>query len=148
VSDKLTITVGAAVSTRLNDSDQALPFGGVDWQISDDWKLGGEATDFGGTFRLTRQLAAQWSASLFAGFAQREFRLDPQSAISDGILRDSFAPVGLELGWKLSDHSLIRVDAGFSAYEQLRIDDHSGNQIAKKNVDPAPFVGVTASFVF
>lgn len=147
VSDRLSYSFGVSGRTRLEDDPSFFPILGIDWEITRGLTLSTSGAGAGGQIRLTQALSDQWAVSAVVGYEQREFRLDDKP-IADGVFRDSRVPVGVELAWRPTDAFSARLTAGYVVWQEIEFDDADGDEVSEDDVDPAPYVGISANWQF
>ena len=153
-SDTLTLGLGMQISTRLEDDLLYIPSPIIDWRISEQFfisnmrgpvsypaSLGIEAV-----FYLSREM----NVSIGTRYEYRRFRLNDEGpvAIQDGVGTNSGFPVWLRYEWRPVPEIRLHLLGGLTFGQQLELDDRNGGQLAKENVDIAPFVGFFLGFEF
>lgn len=143
-SDKFAIIFGAAASTQLEDNVTVLPFLGIDWEISETLRLRSQGT----TLSLEQALTERWSAALSAGFESRQFRLNDDSPLPEGVIRDQLLGVGLSAAYTFEGGSSIRFGGGAIVYRELEALNRNGLEVGEQDVDPAPFIFISGNVKF
>jgi hypothetical protein len=144
VSDSLGLTFGVIAKTRLEDDAIAVPLLGVRWQINDKLSLENEGLGL----KLITKINEQWRASIFGRFELRDYRLDDDNSIPEGVLRDTRVPVGLGIEWRPNPRVSVSLTGGATVYQKFTFDDANGDQIESDRTRPTPFIGLSASFAF
>ncbi|MBY0313864.1 MAG: porin family protein [Phycisphaerales bacterium] len=144
VSDDLFVTAGVIVKSRLEDDVLVVPLLGVRWQINDRLSLENETLGL----RFSAKASDQLTASIFARYEIRDYRLSDQSSIPDGVLEDSRIPVGATLKWSPSRNLAIAFSAGAIVWQRYEFKDSNGDDVANDRTRPAAFVGLSAEISF
>jgi hypothetical protein len=138
-SENLSLGLGAAVATHMEDDPSVLPIIALNWQINDRWNL---RTLNGATITYDVSGDKSFLVDLSARFQQREYRTD-----SDTSLRDRMVTVELGATYNFSRHFGLRGFAGVAAGRSIQR-RFKGDKAGDKDVDPAPIVGVRAFMTF
>jgi len=153
-SDDLTLTLGVAVSDRLEDDVRVLPFVGVEWRFAENLRLSSiEAGRVltggtGGGIGLVYEAREDLRFVAGGGFSGREFRLDENGPIADGVLRDDRAIAGLGLVWEPSEAVSVELGAGAVVWSNIETLDSSGSTIGDEDGDPAPYITARVKILF
>jgi hypothetical protein len=143
-SENLEVSLGVAAASRLEDDAYALPFIGVDWQLTGSTRLVAEGPEV----RLEQRFTAGLDGYLLADYDLRQFRLDEDGPLDGGAFRDEQIDLGAGLNWTPIDGVRIGVEGGLTVWRELTTLSADGADLGVTEVDPAPFVGftLTASF--
>lgn len=141
-SDDLSLSFGIAALTRLEDATWVLPYFGFDWRLSDRVTL---ATDGAGLV-LDARLSRDWSAAVAAEYEMRQFRLNDDNAISDGVYQDDQITLSGELTWRASESTTLQLTGGLAAWQESTFLDGAGSKLGEVETDPGLFAAVTLSF--
>jgi hypothetical protein len=142
ISDTFALTFGTAASTQLEDNVTVIPFLGVDWEISQTLRLRSQGT----TLNLEQALTERWSAALSAGFESRQFRLNDDSPLPEGVIRDRLIGLGLSPpGDCLPPPPSIPPAI---VYRELEALNRDGLEVGEQDVDPAPFIFISGNIKF
>lgn len=144
VSENFGLTFGAIAKTRLEDDAIVVPLLGVKWRIDEKLTLENEGLGL----KLSASITEQWRAFVFGRFELRDYRLDDDNPIPEGVLRDQRVPVGLGIEWRPTPRVSVTLIGGAMVYQKFEFDDSSGNQIESDRTRPTPFVGLSASIAF
>lgn len=144
VSDDLLITAGLIVKSRLEDDVLVVPLLGVRWQINERLSLENETLGL----RFSAKVNDELTASIFARYEIRDYRLSDQSSIPDGVLEDSRVPIGATLKWSPSRSFAIAFSAGAIVWQRYEFKDSNGDDVANDRTRPAAFVGLSAEISF
>lgn len=144
LSEKFALSFGLQGRTRLEEDARLLPLLGIEWQITDDVRLSTE----GPGLRLTVRLDDAWSFNVGAAWELREYRLEDDAPIPEGVLRDSRFIVGAGFDFTPSPWVTLSLFGGVVAWQEYRFDDRDGNELLEDNTDPTGFIGFSAAFRF
>lgn len=137
-NERFALTFGVFATTLLEESVRVLPLIGVEWQISEKWRL---ATQGAGG-QLGYQLNPPLRLFLGMNFESRDFRLDAESSIPKGVVRDESFPISLGLEWKPSPTASLTVQAGNAFGRTIEFNDRDGRGLAEEEVDGSMFVAL------
>ncbi|MBC7834953.1 MAG: hypothetical protein H7Y88_07610 [Phycisphaerales bacterium] len=143
-SEDLALSFGLGVRTRLEDDPYVLPVLGLEWQINDKVRF---ATEGLGA-RVTAAIDDEWSVWISGAYESREFRLEEDGPLPDGVVNDSRFPIGVGVQWKPSANLVFEVAGGVVVWQEFEIDDSDGDEVAEVQTDPAAFIraGVRIAF--
>lgn len=144
LSDKLSLSLGFAVQSRLENSASFFPLLGVDWQISDRVRL----SSFGPGLRLTANINDDWAVFIAGTFHRREYRLDDDGSIPSGIIRDRRARFGAGVSYAPCDMVKLELFGGVDAFQRFYFDDENGHRVASEKTQSAPFIALSAAIRF
>lgn len=151
-SERFVLGGGIGVSTELDDDVLIVPIITAFYQMNENWMFaagGGEAAagrTLGAT--LTWQPQPDLGVSLTGAWDRREFRLDDDGPIVDGIATDSRVDIILGVNWGITGHVTLRVEGGVSVAQEYQFDDEDGDEVLDTSSDPTPFVGGSLRFEF
>lgn len=142
--ERFGMTFGVAASTRLEDHVHVLPLVGVNWRISQRWRLDVEGA--GGKLSY----AFRPPLRVFVGLAYElhEFRFAGDSSIPEGVLRDQSFPVSLGLDWRPYPATRVVFALGSNFDTTYRVRDSQGHTLFDKDAAGAPFVSLAIHFGF
>lgn len=143
-SDRLTTTFGVIAKTRLEDDAIAVPLLGVEWKITDTVTLENEGLGL----KLRAAMNEQWRFGVFARYELRDYRLDDDGSVPDGVLRDQRVPIGVSVEWRPNPGVQIELSGGAVVYQKYEFDDSDGDRIESDRADVTPFIGLTATLAF
>jgi hypothetical protein len=181
-SDTLSYIGGAGVTfsgeggADVGDTMTFGGFGGVQWALNENFKLGlGAAV----SSRLERSaqvlpfVSIEWKASenisvstrgpglrvanklsdaatlvLDASYQSPEYRLSDEGPLASGIIKDTRVPVTVGVVWTPAPRWQVTLKAGAVVYQEFKVYDRDGNELRDLNTRPAPVVmlGVEWSF--
>lgn len=144
LSDNLSVSLGIAAKTQLEDDALVLPLVGFDWNITDKLDL----TLEGASLTLTYEASPTWDLGAQLSYEDRNFRLAKDAPIPYGVLRDQRVTVGLQAQWNPTVWFSLKGEVGVVAWSQLEFDTSSGNPIDTLDVDPTGYAGISATFRF
>lgn len=144
VSDTLSVTFGAIVKSRLEDDTLVVPLLGLRWQINEKLTLSSEQLGL----RLTARINPQWSASIFARYEIRDFRLADDGSVPDGVVEDMRVPVGVGITFAPVERFSLTLSAGVIAWQRFEFIDDNGDRVDSIRSDPTPFVGLRGELTF
>lgn len=149
VSDSLTVGIGVAVSSRLEDDTRIIPLPMIDWQIDEYWSFGSwEAEGQGAGYALRYQPSEELTLGVGAAYVPREFRLDEDGPVPEGVGRDNAVPVMVFAQWAPDPGVSFRADIGADVYRKLEVLNSAGNSIGEDEVNTAFTFGLSATFRF
>jgi uncharacterized protein DUF6268 len=139
-SENLSLGLGLAVASRLEDDAFVVPIIALEWQINDRWHL---RTLNGATVTYDVTGEKKFFMDLGGRFQRREYRTDH----GDASLTEKMISVELGAIYHFSPKAAIRGFVGVAAGRnfEIRADDH---KVADEDVDTAPYFGVRALFTF
>lgn len=143
--DDLSITLGAGVLTRFEEDPIVFPLVIVDWQINDQWRL---TNDEGTGVQLSYAPDQSWTLTLDGGWEFREFRLDEDGALPEGIVTDQRIPIAAGLMYRNQNGFEGHVRAGAVIWQEFEVADANGNRISENNTDPTPFLSFSLEWKF
>ncbi len=138
-SEKLSLGVGAAVASRLEDDPSVLPVIALNWQISERWNL----RTLNGAI-LTYDITADktWQADIGVKYQRREYRLDSDSSVTDKMIMGEAG-----LTYRFCPQFALRGFFGVAAGRNIEVRQND-NKLGDEDVDAAPFFGVRALCTF
>lgn len=148
LNEKTRLGLVVVVDTRLEDNTLFFAFPVIDWQFADRWSLRTSGSSRGARLTLGYQATEQLELGLGVGVLGREFRLDDNGPVPDGVARDLGVPVVLTARWTPTQQVTISAQAGAFVYRNLELKDANGDKITDLDADISPFVGVGVSFDF
>lgn len=143
-SENFSLSFGLGAKSRLEDSALVIPLLGVEWKVNDTVTLSSEGTKL----RLAAKLSEQLTVALQGGWELREFRLDDDNVLPEGVVRDSRIPIGVSLDWKPCPRAAISLTGGAIIWQEFRFDDRNGDRVSETNTDPTPYIGLSGRITF
>jgi hypothetical protein len=151
VSPNFAIGPGLGVFTELDDDTNVFPILVLDWDVTDRFNIG-TAPGFGATqgpgLQATYRLDG--AISLAAGLRQESvrFRLDSGGTTPDGIGETQTTPLYVQATWAPTPSASVSAIAGVDVMGEVTLRDRDGNRIESRDVDPAPFLGLSGRLRF
>jgi hypothetical protein len=138
-SKDLSLGLGGAVATHMEEDPSFLPIIALNWQINDRWNL---KTLYGATISYDVTGDKKFLVDLGANYSRREYRIENNASLYDRTFT-------VELGatYMFTPNLGIRGFAGVATGRQFQI-RHNNEKIAEQDVNAAPIVGVRALFTF
>ncbi|MCC6320188.1 MAG: hypothetical protein IT438_01985 [Phycisphaerales bacterium] len=143
-NERFATTFGIVGKTQLEDSAIFLPLFGLDWSITDTLTLSSSATGL----KLANKLDDRWTVWLSGAYESRDFRLDDDNPLPNGVLRDRRVPVKVGFDWTPCSGAVVTLEGGAIVWQEFKIDDESSDTLSEDNTKPAPFVGVSVQLKF
>lgn len=138
------IGTGVGVQTELEDDLLFVPLFTLDLKLTDRLTLSAD----GLSGRLTYEIDEEWDLFLDARYEYRQFRLDDDALVPDGVLRDQVVPISLGVTWKPTDALSLTAAGGVTAWRNLEVREEDENELASTDTDTAGFVSVVVKWVF
>ncbi|MDX2131548.1 MAG: DUF6268 family outer membrane beta-barrel protein [Planctomycetota bacterium] len=148
VNERTRVGLGVAVVSRLEDSAFVIPFPIIEWQFADRWTLRTTGASRGALLSLAFQATDNLELSLGAGIRGREFRLEDDGPVPDGVGSELGVPVLVAARWNITPQITLVAEAGAFVYRNYTLDDANGNELADIDTDIAPAARVGVSFNF
>lgn len=148
INEHLTIGLGAAIRSRLEDDGQVLPIPVIEWQIADKWRLETTAEIGGRGAALSYQPTEALQFKLSGAYYAREFRLDDSAAAPEGVGRDHRVPIALGVEWHITRQAAVGAHVGVDVYQEYTLLDTDGNKLSQIESKPDVFAGAMFSFSF
>lgn len=136
------------VSSRLEDDTLFIPILLVDWRFADKWSVETRGWARGAALSLGYQATDSLKILLTGGFEGRDFRLDEDGPVPDGVGRDWRVPVALMAEWQVHPQVKLTGALGANVWQDLTLDDSNGDEIADTDVDPSLLAGLRVTFTF
>lgn len=141
-SEDLTISLGLAALTRLDDDAWVIPFFGFDWQLSQRLRLASE----GARVLVEAALSETATATLAAEYEIRQFRLNDDSVVPEGVFQDDQINLTGELAWRTGDNITLAVGGGVVVWQESTFLDRDGSTLAEFESDPGLYGLVSLRF--
>jgi hypothetical protein len=152
-----TLGFGALVTSRIEDDVLVVPQLVIDWRPCKEFRLsnfaGPEAFPGGAGLEaiwlLSEDGATEQYELAFGGrYTYRRFRLADDAPTASGVGTDQGLPLWLRATMRAKCGARVDLVAGIQVIGEMSLDDASGNELAKSDVDPAPFLGAFFSWKF
>lgn len=138
---------GVLVASRLEDDELIVPIVIVEWRINDVLSLSNAPGVLRGPgAQLVYRYSDSLSFTFDASYEQREFRLDEDAIVDEGVARDTRIPVALGAIWNPLESLRISLRGGLSFGTELELFDDEGESVFNSDLDTAPFASVNLSF--
>lgn len=144
LADGLWLGLGLAATTQLEDNAFVVPLITINWQATPELRVASEQLGF----RATYQIDNAWSVYGRARYEFRQYRLDGDEVIADGVLTDQSIPLAVGVTYRPDDQLTISAEAGVIAYRRLEFTESDGHQAGADEADPALFLGFDVSYSF
>ena len=148
VNDELALRFGVSAVRSFEEDITVSPIVSFKWTPQPDWTLELTGAEGGGILLLTHDLTDAWTLGLGGKFQTRDFRLAEESATSEGVLRDDRISLETSATYSPTGYLDITAAAGAVLYNEITIEDSSGDELREDEVDPTPFVGLRAKVRF
>lgn len=153
-SEELNLGAGVFLSSRIEEDILVIPQLLVDWRPCKEFRLsnfaGPEAFPGGAGLEGIWQISDEFELALGGRYTYRRFRLDDtgSTARANGVGVDQGLPVWLRATMRAKCGARIDLVGGFQFMGEMSLEDSTGVELAKEDVEAAPFVGVFASWRF
>ncbi|HYF14886.1 MAG TPA: hypothetical protein VD971_07430 [Phycisphaerales bacterium] len=146
----LTLGLGVAVSSRLEDDATVLPIPFIRWEFNERWSLSTDARGSrSGGLTLAYKQSDEWTYFATASVFGEEFRLDADNAAApEGVGQHFGIPVAVGASWTFHPQVTLTGRAGYVFGQTLQLDDMDGIELADVDADGAPFVGLVLTARF
>jgi hypothetical protein len=144
-TESFSASIGVFVRSRLEDDALIIPIPGIDWKISEQWRL--TSMNQPGLFVLYSASDA-WTLSLGARYESSEFRLNDRDAAPEGIGRETGVPIEFGVEYRPSRNITLGATAGTYVYREFELDDRNGNDLSDFEADPGAVLGLNVKFAF
>jgi opacity protein-like surface antigen len=144
-TDRFALTLGAGVKSRLEDNVQVLPFIGLEWKISERFRLASK----GPGINLAAAVSDTVAVTAGVAYDSRDYRLEDDNAFfPEGVARDTRVPIRVGVEWAPSKQFSIEAYTGAVVWQEYEFLDRDGQEQIEDNTDIAPFIGVNCSIKF
>jgi hypothetical protein len=151
-SENLSLQLGVAVTSRLEDDAQVMPMFAADWKIDENWRLNAGALELGVAdvvgVGVMYRIDKQWSLGARTGWVSQWFRLDDSGVAPEGVGHDERIRAALVLKYRPSDNVRVALLGGVELGGELEVQDESGDSLFTEDYDAAPFVGARLTWEF
>ncbi len=141
LSDETSVSLGLAVRSRLEDDPWVFPYLGFDLAVSDRVRLLAEGSHVRAVFEATDAV----ELALGAKYELRQFRLNGDSSLPDGVVRDEEIDTTASLTWSVSDTVSVRFDVGANVWRELSSYGRDGGRIAEVETESSMLAGFELS---
>jgi len=147
-SKDFSVTLGVRATERLEEDWRILPALALDWNVSPTVRVQVVPAVGGAGFRVTSEINEKVSFLIDGEYQTREFRLNDEAPLAEGVVRDSRVQLGLGVIWEPCDKVQITARAGMVAWQEFTIDDSDGDQQSEVNTDPTPYIFLGGRITF
>jgi hypothetical protein len=137
-NDALTLLLGGGAASRLDDSTSYYPILGVNWRIDERWSF--DTLGTGGAIRY--RLDPAWRFGLGARYESRDFRLDDDASVPDGVLRDDRVDVELTATWTPQPAVDVTAAVGAVPWSRITIDSAGSDEVFEATGDLTGFLSL------
>jgi len=153
-SREFLLGAGVLAITRIEDDMLVVPQMLIDWRPCKEFRLsnfaGPEAFPGGAGLEAIWTFAEDMELAFGGRYTYRRFRLDDSGSAqrSEGVGTDEGLPIWLRATMRAKCGARLDLVAGVQLAGEMRLDDSGGNQLAREDVDAAPFAGVFFSWTY
>jgi long-subunit fatty acid transport protein len=151
-NDTLSLGLGLAIASQLQESAQVLPLITAKWQFADDWRLDVGLTDvatmgYGAVAKWHFNDA--WDFGFGVQYHNSRFSIpSPNGTAGDGVGQEKAATIFADATWHATPMVDVGGFVGFTAGGNLAVYDNHRDEVRGNNYDPAFILGVTGSIRF
>jgi hypothetical protein len=145
INEKVRISLGAIVTTQIEDNPLILPLLGLDWRFDERTSLSSEGKP---GLTLAYALDSSWIVRTGFTYESRNFRLDRDGPIPNGVARDTRLPVFIGIRYAPNRQIDIDLVGGVMFMQTLEVDDSEGVELSEEDVDTTPFLRISVAFKF
>jgi hypothetical protein len=151
-SREFTLGLGVLATSRIEDDALVVPQIIIDWRPCKEFRLsnfaGPEAFPGGAGLEAIWILSEEFEVALGGRYTYRRFRLADDAPVSSGVGTDEGLPIWLRATMRAKCGARIDLVGGFQFAGEMQIDDSAGRELAKVDVESAPFLGAFFSWKF
>jgi len=153
-SREFMLGAGVLVTTRIEEDVLVVPQLLIDWRPCKEFRLsnfaGPEAYPGGAGLEAIWVMSKSYELALGGRYTYRRFRLDDDGAAAraGGVGTDEGLPIWLRATMRGDCGGRLDLIAGIQVASEMRIDNAAGDELARVDVEPNPFLGVFASWRF
>lgn len=144
ITENLRLGAGLNVVTRLEGGVFVLPLPFVQWDVTDDVRIGTTERGFGATYFIDQN----WRIGADVTFMRREYRLADDNAIPGGSFTDIRIPVTLAVTYSPSPRTVFTARIGSETFGDLEFNDANENEVASYDLSPNLMVGLDLRIAF
>jgi hypothetical protein len=142
--DDRSVSLGIAVLEKLEGSPWVFPYLGLDVLLGEGTRL----TFEGSRGSLSQDLGEKWRLNLDGSYELRQYRLNPDGPLPDGVFRDDQILVSLGIERHDPGGLGLELKVGGSVWQELDVRDSGGNPVGLSEVEPTAFVQLGLSLGF
>ncbi len=139
--DDFAVSMGLAARSRLEDDPWLFPFLGFDWRVSERMRLVSEGSRMHAVYAASEAV----ELSLGAAYAIRQYRLNDDSPLPEGVVQEEEITAEGGLRWELGRKLRLELTGGIAVWREFQTYDDFGRKLAELETDPAPFAGFVLS---
>lgn len=149
-SDDLAIGAGVGFFTRLEDNELIIPLVTLDWKPGprSQVETGGLGGAGGVGVRYTFRPNQQWDLFGQARWVGREYRLDDDGPIPEGVARDQRFELAVGARYNVSPNVQFHGRVGVDVFNEIELLDRTGDQISQEDIDPSLVLGAGVTIRF
>ncbi len=151
-SREFTLGLGVLATSRIEDDAFVVPQLIIDWRPCKEFRLsnfaGPEAFPGGAGLEAIWILSEEFEVAFGGRYTYRRFRLADDAPVSSGVGTDEGLPLWLRATMRAKCGARIDLVGGFQVAGEMQINDSSGRELAKVDVEAAPFLGAFFSWTF
>jgi len=139
VNPDVQVGLGVSARTQLEDNTVVFPYPILRWQMDERWSVETMSFGFGngGGGRLT-----------YGSYDRREFRLDNEDYLPDGVVFDTRIPVSLGVLWTPQPDFSLNLSVGVLAFQEFRLDNRNGDKVIQMETDPTAIANLSLHWDF
>lgn len=147
-----TLGAGVLAMSRLEDDALIVPQLLIEWKPCEEFRVsnfaGPEAFPGGAGLEGIWQLSKNFELALGGRYSYRRFRLDDSgsSTRANGVGTDQGLPIWLRATMRADCGVRLDLIGGIQIASEMRLDDSTGNELARVDVEPNPFLGIFMSY--
>jgi len=141
---RFSLSPGVLALARLEDDALVIPVLGMDWEITDSWRL----RSIGPGAELAWRAHDDWSFILRTLYRPRDFRLASDATVPNGVLRERAFPVTATIEWQPTARVTASIFGGAIFGGQLRLVEDGGRERLDEDADITPIVGGSLRIMF
>ena len=131
VTDRFGFSFGVLAKTRLENGPLIIPLPGFDWTITDRLVL---RTGQGLTLSYQIDEMMRWKGEVSLGYEGREYRLDDEGGLPNGVLADRSIPCTLGVVYNPRPDIHVKLAMGSITWQEYIFKDSEGHSV--KTDDP------------
>ncbi len=140
---ELSVGVGLAASSRLEDDALLIPYVSLDWRPTERVRLRASGPEL----RLDWRVSERIDIGLEAAYAQRQYRLNDTPTGQSAAFRDEQIDVGAEVGFRPFPGARLALSGGYVAWREITL-LNDGEKLFESELEPQPFLGLSLSVAF
>ena len=142
---------GVVVFNELGDETDVFPILLLDWDVTDRLNIG-TAPGFGATqgpgLQASYTLIDTLTVAVGGRYESVRFRLDDTGPAPDGIGETQTTPLYVQATWSPAPLISVGAIAGVDVMGEVTLRNRDGDRIETREIDPAPFLGLSGRLRF